>query len=83
MANIPPAILDFSNIAPSKTQSTEFLMANMPPAYFTKKNPPPPAHNIIIAAPETGWHTTLLTMDYQWLETVSVNEEVDGALHVT
>ena len=57
---------------------------NIPPAYFTQKNPNPPqtpAPSLTFKGP--GLFRQCLKNEYEWLEKITLTEEVDDALSVT
>jgi len=57
---------------------------NIPPAYFTQKNPYPPqtpAPSLTFKGP--GLLRQCLKNEYEWLEKITLTEEVDDALSVT
>ena len=69
---------------PEKVKSVPELpdsFTNIPPAWFKTKNPLPP--NTAAPVQTTYVFGPQLALAYQWLEKVSVTEEIDGAINLT
>ncbi len=57
---------------------------NIPPAYFTKKNPDPPQATVpSLYFKGPGLLRQCVKNEYEWLEKMTLTEEVDDALSVT
>lgn len=54
---------------------------NIHPAFFKKKNPLPP--NTPMPNPDTNVFRPQLALEYEWLEKVTVVEEIDDAVNLT
>ncbi|KAL0198142.1 hypothetical protein M9458_006682, partial [Cirrhinus mrigala] len=52
---------------------------NVHPAFFTKKKPSPPKGNVTYAS----LPTLLLTNEYEWLQKVSLTQDVDDEVNIT
>ena len=69
---------------PEKVKSVPELpdsFTNIPPASFKTKNPLPP--NTAVPVQTADVFGPQLALEYQWLEKVSVTEEIDGAINLT
>ena len=54
---------------------------NIHPAFFKRKNPFPP--NTLMPNPDTNVFRPQLALEYEWLEKVTVVEEIDNAVNLT